>query len=849
MKKLKKVLLVACGLVFTSCSFNIIASNDSNTSNTSVNQETSNGGTTNSVVDVTTSSNGDSSTSNQTTSSEDKNTSSEGLSTQAAPTTFENSSSHTTSQGSTNSTNSTTSQSSASSSSQNTTSSQSTSTTSSNSTTSSHTTSTSSSSSSSEPSKPAEVNAKITKYGTIGEGAYAEWSDIDGNNARVEYKLTSESTYKEIDNELVRQKDSSTARFDALGLKAGVYDFKITTANSEVLEMKNINVTNYDRSGYAHFKTTNAVGGYNNDGTVKANATIVYVTDSTKNTVEAKIGSKTYKGLSAILQAQSSSSNPLIVRLIGSINAATWNQITYTKGKNNLTVDQIKDKNGKALPQQSFTEEEIISGGHNTLNTSTYTKLNGLSNRIKYDEKKKEFDSYYNMLDISGAKNVTVEGVGEDAKIFQWGFTWKNCSYIEVRNITFDDYPEDACAFEGPDDATTLSGFTTGHIWLHNNTFNEGKNYWDVCPEQDKHEGDGATDLKKNANITFSYNHYFKNHKTGLVGGGDAQHTANITFHHNFYDQCSSRLPLGRQANMHMYNNYYYKSSSYSMSIRAGAYAFVEACNFESGKNPMETKDGDGKKGVIKSYNNVITASGTNNSVKATSRDQKVANDNIYDKNFDTNPTNFYYDSTNKVSDVAYLTDANQAKIDAKAYAGPCKINPTEKGSSSNPTTPTNPDKPDVPVEPTGEEEVFNVATLGKADGQYTSSFSNGIFTVHAGNGTNEFVDIANGVAYYSSLNSAYTSELKLRGAGSKTIRSVEFTLTKAATIKIYARSANSSQSRQLAIYDSSYSAIKTFDPILSATELTYNVSAGTYYVGCASSGLNLAAIVVAYTK
>ncbi len=822
MKKLKKVLLVACGLIFTSCSVNITASNDSNTVNTSVNQETSNGTSTSTSTPT-----GDSSTSNPTTSSEDKNTTSDG-----STTTSKN---NTTSQGSTTSQSSDTS------------SSQGTSVTSSHNTTSS----TTSTPSSSEPSKPVEVNPKITKYGTMGEGAYAEWSDADGNNARVEYKLTSESTYKEVDNELVRQKDSSTARFDALGLKAGVYDFKITTANSEVLEMKNINVTNYDRSGYAHFKTTSAVGGYNNDGTVKSNAAIVYVTDSTKNTVEAKIGSKTYKGLSAILQAQSSSSNPLIVRLIGSINAATWNPITYTKGKNNLTVDQIKDKNGKALPKQSMTEEEIISGGHNTLNTSTYTKLNGLSNRIKYDEGKNEFDSYYNMLDISGAKNVTVEGVGEDAKVFQWGFTWKNCSYIEVRNITFDDYPEDACAFEGPDDSKTLSGFTTGHIWLHNNTFNEGKNYWDVCPEQDKREGDGATDLKKNANITFSYNHYYKNHKTGLVGGGDSQHTANITFHHNFYDQCSSRLPLGRQANMHMYNNYYYKSSSYSMSIRAGAYAFVEGCNFEGGKNPMQTATGDGKNGVIKSYNNVITASGDNKSVKVTSRDQTVANDNIFDKNFDTNPTNFYYDSTNKVSDVAYLTDANQAKIDAKAYAGPCKINPTEKGSSSNPTTPTIPDKPtpDVPVEPTGEEEVFNVSTLGKADGQYTSSFSNGIFTVHAGNGTNEFVDITNGISYYSNLNSAYTSELKLRGSGSKTIRSVEFTLTKAATIKIYARSANSSQSRQLAIYDSSYSAIKTFDPILKATELTYNVSAGTYYIGCVSSGLNLAAIVVAYTK
>lgn len=831
MKKLKKVLFVASSFIFTSCSFNIIASN--NSTNATSNQETSNVGSSNTIEEVTSSTANDNTssvpdittseessttesviTSNQTTTSEDKHTSSD-----IASSSGSFSSNKPTSETPSSSSNNISISSSSSSSSSNT----------------------------SSESKPAEIDAKITKYGTFGEGVYAEWSDVDSNNATVEYKLSSSSTYSQIDAELVRQKDSSTSRFDALGLKAGNYDFKITTSSSVVLEMKNIAVTNYDRSGYAHFKTNSAIGGYNNDGTIKSNAKIVYVTDSNKNTVEAKIGSKTYKGISAILQAQSSNSNPLIIRIIGKVNAATWNPISYSKGSGNLTVDQIKDKNGKALPKQSMTEEEILSGGYNTLNTSTYTKLNGLSNRIKYDTKNNEFDSYYNMLDITGAKNVTVEGVGDDAMIFQWGFTWKNCSYIEVRNITFDDYPEDACGFEGPDDSTTLSGFSTGHIWLHNNTFNEGKNYWDVCPEQDKHEGDGATDLKKNANITFAYNHYFKNHKTGLVGGGDAQHTANITFHHNFYDQCSSRLPLGRQANMHMYNNYYYKSSSYSMSIRAGAYALVEGCNFDGGKNPMETVSGDGKKGVIKSFNNVITASGKNNSVTATTRDQKISNDNIYDKNFDTNPTNFYYDSTNKVSDVAYLTDANQAKVDAKNYAGPCKINPTNS-ISTTPSTPVTPDPDEPVVEPTGEEEVFNVASLNK-DGQITSSFTSGKFTVHAGSGTNEFVDVTNDIAFYSSFDASYTSELKLRGKGSKTIRSIEFTLDKSATIKVYARSANANEERQLAIYDSSFNVVKMFDPILKATEVTCNVNAGTYYVSCVNSGVNVGAIVITYTK
>lgn len=50
---------------------------------------------------------------------------------------------------------------------------------------------------------------------------------------------------------------------------------------------------------------------------------------------------------------------------------------------------------------------------------------------------------------------------------------------------------------------------------FHNNTFNEGRKNFDVCNEQAKYEGNGATDFKMNAYITLSNYHYYKNHKTG----------------------------------------------------------------------------------------------------------------------------------------------------------------------------------------------------------------------------------------------------------------------------------------------------------------------------------------------
>lgn len=327
--------------------------------------------------------------------------------------------------------------------------------------------------------------------------------------------------------------------------------------------------------------------------------------------------------------------------------------------------------NGEGYKDQKITQEELIRLGFNTLNTTTCTKLNNLSSTIKYSQSKNEFDSCWNDCSIGsskgGAENVTVEGIGKDSGLFQWGMTWRYSNSIEVRNLTFDDYTEDACSFEGGTDADNVNGFDSNRIWLHNCTFNEGINYWDVCNEQDKHDGDGSTDFKKAAYITLSYNHYIETHKTGLIGGDDAHKTANVTFHHNYYQSCKSRLPLGRQANMHMFNNYYEGTTSTCLSIRSGAYAFVENCYFKDAANPLEPVQGTKAEkawGVIKYYNcefnnsKIITSKEINKKtvdltpyiIKVTDRTKTVNNYNCYNKNFDTDASAFYYDATNKVT-------------------------------------------------------------------------------------------------------------------------------------------------------------------------------------------------------
>ena len=60
----------------------------------------------------------------------------------------------------------------------------------------------------------------------------------------------------------------------------------------------------------------------------------------------------------------------------------------------------------------------IVNTGINSMSNDLnngITILNGLTTNVLYSNG--EYDSYYNMLDGSGASNITVEGVGVDAEI------------------------------------------------------------------------------------------------------------------------------------------------------------------------------------------------------------------------------------------------------------------------------------------------------------------------------------------------------------------------------------------------------------------------------------------------
>ena len=131
-------------------------------------------------------------------------------------------------------------------------------------------------------------------YGGYQEGLFVELNTNNLKDINAYYSTNNKNWFK-VDKELIYKTKKGNVRIDILGLKPGKYWVKITKSNYKNIIISNINVTSHDRSGYAHYDIDNTgkiikrqegVGAYNNDGTLKKDAIVLYVTDQNKNSVK-----------------------------------------------------------------------------------------------------------------------------------------------------------------------------------------------------------------------------------------------------------------------------------------------------------------------------------------------------------------------------------------------------------------------------------------------------------------------------------------------------------------------------------------------------------------------------------
>lgn len=265
------------------------------------------------------------------------------------------------------------------------------------------------------------VNASqinILEVGGWYEAGYVEFGLLEGASTyNVYYRKAGESAWKQLDAMLVRSY-GSYGRADVVGLTSGDYQFKIVGVDaakneisSSVAESAVFSVKAHDRSGFAHLNYTEGIGAYNNDGSLKSDARVIYVTASTAKTVSVEVTGAEKNpctGLQGIIAGyqKGKETRPLAIRIIGTVKDSDMDY--FGSSAEGL---QIKGK-------------------------AAYSKM-----------------------------PITIEGIGEDATIHGFGMLVRNCTGVELRNFAVMNFMDDGISFDTEN----------SNCWVHHVDFFYGK--------------------------------------------------------------------------------------------------------------------------------------------------------------------------------------------------------------------------------------------------------------------------------------------------------------------------------------------------------------------------------------
>ena len=317
--------------------------------------------------------------------------------------------------------------------------------------------------------------------------------------------------------------------------------------------VSNLVVKNYNREGFAHFNF-DGIGAYNNDGTLKSDAKVLYITANTAKTVSTEVitGAKNKKetvtGLQAIIDAYQKGydTTPIAFRIIGKVSLADLDGISSS-----AEGLQIKGKTG-------------------------YSTM-----------------------------NMTFEGVGDDATIYGFGFLVRSAKSVEFRNFAI---------MRCLDDAMSLDT-ENSNIWIHHLDLFYGRK--GSAADQAKGDGT-VDIKGNSQYITVAYNRFWDNGKSSMCGMKSETGENWISYHHNWFDHSDSRHARVRTMTVHMYNNYYQHCDVYGVGATMGSSVFMESNYFDAVKRPIMSSqqgtDAKGSKGtfsgekggMIKAYGNVF---------------------------------------------------------------------------------------------------------------------------------------------------------------------------------------------------------------------------------------------------
>ena len=390
------------------------------------------------------------------------------------------------------------------------------------------------------------------------ESIYFEWLPIDDVDG---YKVYCDTIL--VDNELIRFYGDHY-RCDIVGIRAELHFVKVVPVK-DGKELENV-ATEFSataeahvREGFAFVGNGDANGAYNADGTLKAGAVVLYVTNENKDTISLTMKTESKKtetkvGVQNILLGLKKGfyEHPLCIRFIGNITDPA------TLDKGDLIVD---------------------------INNGAYTK------------------------------GLTLEGIGNDTTFNGFGLRLKGAKNVEVRNIGFMN-----CNSNEGDNLSLQQD--NAHIWIHNCDFFYGdagsdadqakgdgaldvKVSTNVTISFNHYYDSGKCNLQgmksESTENCITYHHNWYDHS-------DSRHprvrTCTIHAYNNFYDGIA-KYGIGATSGCSIFSeaNYFLNTSRPMMISKQGTDAL--------GDGTFSGEPG----GIIKSYGDVMVF--TDNSVKS----------------------------------------------------------------------------------------------------------------------------------------------------------------------------------------------------------------------------------------
>ncbi len=281
-------------------------------------------------------------------------------------------------------------------------------------------------------------------------------------------------------------------------------------------------------------------------------------------------------------------------------------EIIHTGGG---VVRSVVNLQGKGVIQQAVQEQPIgfasLAGG----------VTGGAGGRTVIATNATELQSYLNSneplivyvsgtIDISGMitlrSNKTILGMGSDARIRGGGFEMNRYNNVIIRNITFENSPDDCMKINQ----------NSHHIWVDHCTFLDGPTF------DPSSSHDGLFDITRQSDyITISYCLFYNHSKTMLIGHSDGA-TDDVgylrtTIHHNWFKGTLQRHPRVRFGNVHVFNNYFENNSIYGVASTCSAKVVVEGNYFKNVKYPIHIGYDASPWGFVNEYNNIYDSCGT----------------------------------------------------------------------------------------------------------------------------------------------------------------------------------------------------------------------------------------------